>query len=72
MAITAETSFAAGGGGGGSVVQPLTVLSEEEQAFQETVRKLAKEKIEPLVKKMDEASHMERSVIDALFENGVS
>lgn len=67
-AITPEASFASIA----SPVTPLTVLSEEEQAFKETVQKMSKEKIEPLVKKMDEASHMDRSVIDALFENGVS
>ena len=33
---------------------------------------MVKEKIEPLVKKMDVTSHMEQSVIDALFENVVS
>ncbi|KAI1278051.1 Short/branched chain specific acyl-CoA dehydrogenase, mitochondrial [Halotydeus destructor] len=54
-----------------SSVTPLTVFSEEEIAFKETVQKLAKEKIEPLVKQMDENSHMEQSVIDALFENGL-
>ncbi|KAI1278050.1 Short/branched chain specific acyl-CoA dehydrogenase, mitochondrial [Halotydeus destructor] len=52
-------------------VKPLTVFSEEETAFKETVQKMAKEKIEPLVKQMDENSHMEQSVIDALFENGL-
>ena len=51
---------------------PLTLLNEEESAFKETVQKMAKERIEPLVRKMDETSHLEQSVIDALFENGVS
>jgi len=46
-------------------------LNEEENAFKETVHKMAKEKIEPLVRKMDETSHLDRSVIDALFENGL-
>ena len=49
----------------------LTVLSEEEQAFRETVQKLSREKIAPLVRSMDAASHMEPSVIKALFENGL-
>lgn len=51
---------------------PLTLFNDEEMAFKETVQRMAKEKIEPLVKKMDVNSHMEQSVIDALFENGVS
>lgn len=36
-----------------------------------TVAKVAKEKIQPLVRKMDAESHMDQSVIKALFENGV-
>ena len=69
--VTAEQAFDAGDGSiTGST--PLTVLSEEELAFKETVQKLAKEKIEPLVRKMDEESHMDKSVIDSLFENGVN
>ena len=55
-----------------SAGQALTQFNEEEAAFKETVQRMAREKIEPLVKKMDVTSHMEQSVIDALFENGVS
>jgi len=68
LASHPNTSFSAPAGN----ANPLTILSEEEQAFKETVQRLSKEKIEPLVKKMDEASHMDQSVIDALFEHGVS
>jgi len=50
---------------------PLTLYNEEENAFRETVQRMAKEKIEPLVRQMDAASNMEQSVIDALFENGL-
>ena len=50
---------------------PLTYLSEEEQAMKDLVAKLSNEKIAPLVKKMDEESRIERSVIDELFKNGV-
>lgn len=49
----------------------LTTLSDEEQAFRETVQKLSREKIAPLVKSMDTASKMDKSVIDALFDNGL-
>ena len=34
--------------------------------------KFAGERVAPLVKEMDEKSQMDRSVIDGLFENGVS
>lgn len=37
-----------------------------------TVARFAREKVQPLVKKMDEESHMERSVIQGLFDQGVS
>lgn len=49
----------------------LTNLSEEEQAMKDMVKRLAQEKIQPLVKKMDDESMMDRSVIDLLFQNGV-
>jgi dTDP-D-glucose 4,6-dehydratase len=37
-----------------------------------TVAKLALEKIQPLVRQMDAESHMDKSVLQALFDNGVS
>ena len=37
-----------------------------------SVARLAAEKIQPLVREMDQKSFMDQSVIDALFENGVS
>lgn len=49
----------------------LTTLTEEEQAFRETVQKLSREKIAPLVKSMDASGKMDKGVIDALFENGL-
>jgi len=52
-------------------ISPLTQLSEEEQAMKEIVSKLSAETIQPLVKQMDEQSMMDKSVIKALFENGV-
>ena len=36
------------------------------------VAKLALEKIQPLVRQMDAESHMDKSVLQALFDNGVS
>ena len=35
------------------------------------VARFAKEKVAPLVKKMDEQSMMDKSIINGLFENGV-
>lgn len=55
----------------GVSVSALTNLSEEEMAFKETVQKLAKNKIEPVVRKMDIASKMDADVIKSLFDNGV-
>ena len=34
--------------------------------------RFAREKVQPLVKKMDEESHMEQSVITGMFDQGVS
>lgn len=39
--------------------------------MKESVSRLAKEKIAPLVKKMDKESKIDQSVLDALFENGL-
>ncbi|XP_002739697.2 short/branched chain specific acyl-CoA dehydrogenase, mitochondrial-like [Saccoglossus kowalevskii] len=50
--------------------EPLTVLNDEEQLMRDTVRRFAKEVIEPRVKIMDEASHMDEQLIDALFQQG--
>ena len=36
------------------------------------VSRFAREKIQPLVRGMDDASQMDKSVINALFEQGVS
>lgn len=53
------------------VPMALTSLSEEELAFKEAAARLAKDKIEPLVKSMDHSGVMDPSVIQALFDNGV-
>ncbi|CAG2100622.1 unnamed protein product [Medioppia subpectinata] len=51
--------------------QPLTQLSEDEMAMKDIVQRLAQQKIQPLVKQMDQNSMMDKSVIDALFQNGL-
>src|SRR5437867_4606057 len=50
---------------------PLTVLSEEEQMFQQSVRDFAVEKIRPLVNQMDHDAKMSTELIDAFFELGI-
>jgi len=49
----------------------LSTVSEEEEMMRETVSRLAHEKISPLVRKMDETSTLDPSVVSALFENGL-
>src|SRR5437588_6691383 len=52
-------------------VQPLTMLSEEEQMFQQSVRDFAIEKIRPLVPQMDHDAVMDKSLISSFFELGI-
>jgi len=50
---------------------PLTVLSEEEQMFQQSVRDFAIERIRPLVHQMDHAAAMSKDLIASFFELGI-
>jgi short-chain 2-methylacyl-CoA dehydrogenase len=50
---------------------PLTVLSEEEQMFQQSVRDFAIEKIRPLVHAMDHEAKMSPDLIRSFFELGI-
>src|SRR5438132_12721602 len=50
---------------------PLTVLSEEEHLFQQSVRDFAIEKIRPRVHDMDKAGVMPRDLINSFFELGI-
>ena len=50
---------------------PLTVLSEEEQMFQQSVRDFAVERITPLVHKMDHDATMDPALIRSFFELGI-
>jgi len=50
---------------------PLTVLSEEEQMFQQSVRDFALEKIRPLVTRMDHDAQMSKELISAFFDLGI-
>ena len=50
---------------------PLTVLSEEEQMFQQSVRDFAVERVRPLVHKMDHDATMDPDLIRSFFELGI-
>src|SRR5215471_11195323 len=53
------------------MTMPLTVLSEDEQLFRESCRSFAEERIQPLVRTMDEEAKLEKSVIPELFNLGL-
>src|SRR5664279_952239 len=50
---------------------PLTALSEDEQLFQTTVRKFAREQIRPFVREMDEAGVFRQDIIKQFFDMGL-
>lgn len=50
---------------------PLTVLQEEEQLFQRSVRQFAKERIAPHVRAMDEESKFRKDLLTEMFEFGL-
>jgi alkylation response protein AidB-like acyl-CoA dehydrogenase len=52
-------------------VQPLTILSEDETIFRDSVRQFADEQVRPLVREMDEHAKIPRSLVDRLFDLGV-
>jgi butyryl-CoA dehydrogenase/short/branched chain acyl-CoA dehydrogenase len=51
--------------------QALTQLSDEEEMFRKTVRKIAHQEIAPLVREMDDAQHMDSGLVRKLFELGL-
>ena len=50
---------------------PLTVLSDEERLFQQSVRRFARERIAPHVRAMDEESAFRDDVLAEMFEMGL-
>src|SRR5664279_5574771 len=50
---------------------PLTALSHDEQLFQTTVRKFAREQIRPFVREMDEAGVFRQDIIKQFFDMGL-
>jgi alkylation response protein AidB-like acyl-CoA dehydrogenase len=63
MPNVAETSAAS--------TPPLTVLSEEERMFQDTVRRFARERISPYVREMDAAAAFRKDLLREMFELGL-
>ena len=54
-----------------SPTPPLTVLSEEEQIFQQTIRDFARQELGPRVAKMDQQAHYDPEIWPMLFDLGV-
>jgi alkylation response protein AidB-like acyl-CoA dehydrogenase len=54
-----------------SPTPPLTVLSEEEQIFQQTIRDFARNELAPRVAKMDQQGHYDPEILPMLFDLGV-
>jgi alkylation response protein AidB-like acyl-CoA dehydrogenase len=50
---------------------PLTLLSEDEKLFYDMVCDFAREKIKPIVRKMDDESRIDPAIIPQLFELGL-
>lgn len=50
---------------------PLTVLTDDEQMFKDSVARFAADVIEPSARHMDETGAMTPAVIRGLFDNGV-
>ncbi|HUA21059.1 MAG TPA: acyl-CoA dehydrogenase [Bryobacteraceae bacterium] len=50
---------------------PLTLLSDEERMFQDTVRRFARERIGPHVRQMDEAGVFRKDLLREMFELGL-
>ncbi len=53
------------------IAPPLTLFSEDEKLFYDMVCDFAKEKIKPIVRKMDDESCIDPSIIPQLFELGL-
>jgi butyryl-CoA dehydrogenase/short/branched chain acyl-CoA dehydrogenase len=50
---------------------PLTRLTDEETLFSESVRRFAQDEVAPLVRRMDEAQHMDVGLMRKLFKLGL-
>ena len=54
-----------------TAAQPLSILSEEETLFRDSVREFAESEIRPHVAEMDEAGHFNLDIIPKFFELGL-
>src|SRR5947199_10739485 len=54
-----------------AAIPALTVLSEDERLFRDSVYEFAGREIRPIVREMDEHAKIPRPLIDKLFELGV-
>jgi alkylation response protein AidB-like acyl-CoA dehydrogenase len=54
-----------------SNIQPLTCLTEEENAFRSAVREFAEAEIKPLVSKMDHDAKMDSELVKKIFQMGL-
>jgi butyryl-CoA dehydrogenase/short/branched chain acyl-CoA dehydrogenase len=54
-----------------TIAPPLTQLNEDEQFFQSSVRRFARERLAPHVRSMDEASKFRKDLLDEMFEMGL-
>ena len=52
-------------------VQPLTILSDEEKMFRDSVRRFAREQIAPHVREMDEAAVFRKELLRQFFDLGL-
>ncbi len=52
-------------------VSPLSVLGEEERMFQESVRRFAKERLQPHVRAMDEEGKFRKDLLREMFQLGL-
>ncbi|MBL8294443.1 MAG: acyl-CoA dehydrogenase [Bryobacterales bacterium] len=50
---------------------PLTLLSEDERMFQQSIRQFAREQIGPHVREMDETAHFRPAILKQFFELGL-
>ena len=53
------------------VYAPVTQLTEDERMMRETVSKLARDEIGPIVKKMEKEGKLDQDLLKKLFENGI-
>ncbi|MBV8552455.1 MAG: acyl-CoA dehydrogenase [Acidobacteriaceae bacterium] len=53
------------------VIAPLTVLPEEEQLFQASVRRFARERLAPHVRAMDDEGKFRKELLDEMFAMGL-